>query len=374
MRFVLCVATSCAGLLFAKTGAVQQFNTGNLPNSFGLAGITSGSDGALWFAGTGGTSIGRIEKAVGCASPRALSSARGIFMPRRIHQPWALTAISGFRCLGAAERRLATTTVGVVTTFIIDQSGAESPGQITAGPDGALWLTDATGIGRISTSGVFTHFGLSSPTIGIAAGPDGNMWLTTAGSVGHITTGMTGLALLFDHFRWQSVPQISRAPPVVEHCGSPDRKARSAKSPRQGVIHHHHFHYGSDARARADHALARRCDSVQRGKRDRLAHRCGRGRLNCFQRHGERDYSGVGWRHLVHRSAGCRPDLAKAGIRRIATGSSNSGAPTVSQITPSSIVVTAHKRCSRFSAPICSGSQKARRAPIQRNLSLSAEP
>src|ERR1700722_18754892 len=42
MRSVLCVAVSCAGVLFGQS--IQQYNTGTLPNGLGLSGITSGSD------------------------------------------------------------------------------------------------------------------------------------------------------------------------------------------------------------------------------------------------------------------------------------------------------------------------------------------
>ncbi len=56
-------------------------------------------------------------------------------------------------------------------------------GSITAGPDGALWFTEATGnkIGRITPGGVITEFPLptaNSNPGNIVAGPDGNLWFT----------------------------------------------------------------------------------------------------------------------------------------------------------------------------------------------------
>ena len=60
---------------------------------------------------------------------------------------------------------------------------AVSLGEITAGPDGALWFTEQSGnrIGRITTLGQITEFTLprvASGPIGIAPGPDGALWFT----------------------------------------------------------------------------------------------------------------------------------------------------------------------------------------------------
>jgi virginiamycin B lyase len=65
--------------------------------------------------------------------------------------------------------------------------------EITTGPDGALWFTNLFGdtIGRLTTSGVITTY--SDPSIsfpeGITAGPDGALWFTNTGSnsIGRIT-------------------------------------------------------------------------------------------------------------------------------------------------------------------------------------------
>lgn len=53
-------------------------------------------------------------------------------------------------------------------------------GDITAGPGGALWFTDAHGIGRITTSGVVSEFPVADTrqNIHIVTGPDGNLWFT----------------------------------------------------------------------------------------------------------------------------------------------------------------------------------------------------
>jgi virginiamycin B lyase len=69
-----------------------------------------------------------------------------------------------------------------------------SPTVITAGPDGALWFTEANAnnIGRITTAGDVTEFAIptvSSQLSGITAGPDGALWFAelAAGKIGRIT-------------------------------------------------------------------------------------------------------------------------------------------------------------------------------------------
>ena len=55
------------------------------------------------------------------------------------------------------------------------------PFDITAGPDGAMWFTNLTSIGRIATTGDVTLFPLPSPNrlaVRIAAGRDGALWFT----------------------------------------------------------------------------------------------------------------------------------------------------------------------------------------------------
>jgi streptogramin lyase len=80
---------------------------------------------------------------------------------------------------------------GAVTTFALPN---RYPAGITAGPDGNVWFAEgaANRIGRITPDGVITEFPVptaySSPS-GITAGPDGNLWFTEANAskVGRIT-------------------------------------------------------------------------------------------------------------------------------------------------------------------------------------------
>jgi virginiamycin B lyase len=69
----------------------------------------------------------------------------------------------------------------VATEFAVMTSGHLN--DIAVGPDGNLWFTDAgqNEIGRITTAGVITKFGVptaNSGVHGIIAGPDGNLWFT----------------------------------------------------------------------------------------------------------------------------------------------------------------------------------------------------
>ncbi len=90
---------------------------------------------------------------------------------------------------------------GMISEFPIPTPDTQL-GDITAGPDDAVWFTEIipnaqnssvtiTGkIGRITPAGHISEFSLSSNSYarGITAGPDGNLWFTEAANdVGRIT-------------------------------------------------------------------------------------------------------------------------------------------------------------------------------------------
>lgn len=87
------------------------------------------------------------------------------------------------------------TPAGAVTEFSAGISSGSYPAGITRGPDGNLWFTESVGnrIGRITPAGTVTEFsaGISAGSYpeGIAAGPDGNLWFTEAigDRIGRIT-------------------------------------------------------------------------------------------------------------------------------------------------------------------------------------------
>lgn len=98
----------------------------------GLTGITTGPDGALWFAEYVGGRVGRI------------------------------------------------TTTGAVTEYAIPSADAHGS-SITTGPDGALWFAEGCSdrVGRITTTGLMREYPVRSLhcIADITAGPDGALWL-----------------------------------------------------------------------------------------------------------------------------------------------------------------------------------------------------
>ena len=151
--------------------------------------ITSGPDRALWFINTGNNSIGRITTSGVVSNYTGDSIDAGTSPPDR-------TERCGSRTGAIPSGRI--TTSGVVSTYT--DPSIDDPSGITAGPDGALWFTNAgnNSIGRITTSGVVSTY--TDPSIdlpeAIAAGPDGALWFVndgtacsvSGGSIGRITT------------------------------------------------------------------------------------------------------------------------------------------------------------------------------------------
>jgi streptogramin lyase len=94
----------------------------------------------------------------------------------------------------ATVRNVVSVTRGRVTLYSDTGEDALLTG-ITAGPDGALWLTDEGDevIGRITTDGTYTLQKSTGGTVsdGITRGPEGNLWFTgaqgSASVIGRIT-------------------------------------------------------------------------------------------------------------------------------------------------------------------------------------------
>jgi streptogramin lyase len=85
------------------------------------------------------------------------------------------------------------TPAGEVTEYTL---AMPSTAAIVRGPEGDLWFTQENGIGRTTTAGEVTSFPLpeeKSRPSAIAVGPDGNFWFTerTASRIGRISTGGT---------------------------------------------------------------------------------------------------------------------------------------------------------------------------------------
>jgi virginiamycin B lyase len=149
--------------------------------------ITAGPDGALWF--TNSNSIGRITTAGAVTT----FGDPAIVHPQRITTGadgalWFTNDASFPPCRGSIGR---ITTAGVVTTFTDPSICA--PFGITAGPDGALWFTNCcsptSSIGRITTAGAVSNFPGAYGVLGdITPGPDGALYYRGTGSIGRVTT------------------------------------------------------------------------------------------------------------------------------------------------------------------------------------------
>ena len=110
---------------------------------------------------------------------------------------------------GSAIGRM--TAAGVVTEY--EYAATSASGGITVGPDGALWFTIGSGeIGRITTAGAITTYNVptanSQPGF-IAAGSDGALWFTETGAnqIGRITTA--GLVTEYP------LPDTNNSPTVI---------------------------------------------------------------------------------------------------------------------------------------------------------------
>ena len=100
---------------------------------------------------------------------------------------------------GATDRIGRVTMAGALTEFPLDSCTNLRcyPLPITAGPDGALWFTEANGykVGRITTAGAVSTFSPpAAPNVlgGIVSGPDGALWFVEIGQaprVGRVTPG-----------------------------------------------------------------------------------------------------------------------------------------------------------------------------------------
>ena len=168
--------------------------------------IARGPDGNLWFTELGPT-IGRItpqgqvtEFDAG-ANATAVETTEALSLGRFGGITAGPDGNLWFTELRGAVGRI--TPQGQVTEFDAGISDGSVPQSIVAGPDGNLWFTELFGgrIGRITTKGVVTEFGLDpgSTPQGIDTGPDGALWFAARGSraLGRITTA--GAITLYTH-------------------------------------------------------------------------------------------------------------------------------------------------------------------------------
>jgi virginiamycin B lyase len=143
------------------------------------AGMTVGSDRALWFTELGGNKIGRVTMS-------------GAFTEYPVPTPDASPTdiVAGpDGALWFTEQRShkigRVTTSGKFTEFPVSSSRKGSPFQIIVGPDKSMWFSTHESIGRVTTAGAITHFPVPAPNFGasaLASGPDGAIWAVVQGN------------------------------------------------------------------------------------------------------------------------------------------------------------------------------------------------
>jgi virginiamycin B lyase len=203
-----------------KTGAVTLATIPGSKNN--PVGITTGSDGAVWFTESATNKIGRVTAgptfssfAVPAAegtSPRGITAGPGGFLyfvtnaqsrvvkfdvhthaftllaqlpagtgPTRI----AAGADGNLWVSGTSKNDVFRVTPASVQTRVA-LAGSASPARITSGPDQNIWVAEPgiNHIAKITTAAtpVVTQFSVPGKPTGITSGPDGNLYVTEQGS------------------------------------------------------------------------------------------------------------------------------------------------------------------------------------------------
>lgn len=176
----------------ARLDVRGRFTHFSLPQSDFGRDLAASADGSVWFTQTG--SAGRISTdGIVHEYPIDEPNAKVIAITAGPDDAMWFVAQSGSRPVAAWVGRI--TALGKVTTYRIPQLGL--PGDITLGPDGNLWFTYTTYIGRCSPAGHITLFAIpqSSDLLRattyaerITVGPDHNLWFTQFdGSIARIS-------------------------------------------------------------------------------------------------------------------------------------------------------------------------------------------
>lgn len=170
---VLVTATNGGGTVTASRTVQVEANQTVQGTPFG---ITTGSDGNLWFTNFGTNKIGKITPS-GATTEYALP--RGSLPMGMALGPDGNVWFTDF----SSDKIGKVTTSGVITEYALP--AGSKPSGIVAGPDGNLWFSDLdTGeVGKITTSGVITEYALpaGSKPSAIAKGSDGNLWVADRG-------------------------------------------------------------------------------------------------------------------------------------------------------------------------------------------------
>lgn len=178
--------------------SIVEFNVG-IPTSTSIViGITTGSDGALYFSEAGAERIGRITTTGVLSSFALAGKSRTPYFEAAGSDGNLWITLGANKSNTEAIGRL--THAGLLTVFPlpaplaslpVDEAG---PRHIVSGPDGNLWFVERSGyVGRMTPSGVLTRFPTPTPLSflsGITVGPDGALWFTESlvDKIGRITT------------------------------------------------------------------------------------------------------------------------------------------------------------------------------------------
>jgi streptogramin lyase len=138
--------------------------------------IVVGPDRNLWFTDTNSPSVGRITPAGDITQFAVGADSQGI----TAGPDGALWFTQASEAIGRI------TPDGTVVEFPVPLDVPGDAQRITLGPDGNLWFTEFYGnrIGRITPQGVVTEFPLPTEDafpFGITRGPDGAVWFTESG-------------------------------------------------------------------------------------------------------------------------------------------------------------------------------------------------
>ena len=174
------MAVVVAAALSPPAGAVtvRTFTSGLTPASQPTR-IAPGADGNMYFTEFAAGNIGRITPGGAITESASGGGAPGT------RQPFGITAL-GDGSVYYTQRGLQVASHFPTGSHALS---AANLGEITAGPDGLLWVTATTDNKIFRTNlGTDDAFTVGGGPSGIAAGPDGNLWFSesTAGKVGRI--------------------------------------------------------------------------------------------------------------------------------------------------------------------------------------------
>jgi virginiamycin B lyase len=195
---LIALAVTAAAPVTAQATALHEFSLGGAAHD--PLGLTSGSDGSLWFTDAGTTNdIGRITTA---GVITHFTQTNGLNAGAN---PFDITLGPDgnvwFADLGTTRAIGRVLPNGTITEFPAPAGHPMmAPFELTVGPDGNLWFIDIAApvaIGKVTPAGTITEFSagldfMAMPET-LTAGADGNMWFTDKklGEVGRVTPSGT---------------------------------------------------------------------------------------------------------------------------------------------------------------------------------------